>query len=114
MQFQQLRAFREVAAELSFTQAAKNLHYAQSTVTAQIKNLEESVGTELFDRSRRQLALTEAGVRLLPHAERIIEIAETARREIILSMPAAQRPRGGPRTRAATGRPAGPVSAGRP
>ncbi|MEV5986799.1 LysR family transcriptional regulator [Streptomyces sp. NPDC052051] len=82
MQFQQLRAFREVAAELSVTRAAKNLHYAQSTVTAQIKNLEESVGTELFDRSRRQLSLTEAGLALLPHAERIIEIAETARREV--------------------------------
>ena len=82
MQFQQLRAFREVAAELSFTQAAKNLHYAQSTVTTQIKNLEEAVGTELFDRTRRQLTLTEAGQRLLPHAERIIEMAETARREV--------------------------------
>ncbi|CAL9447971.1 LysR family transcriptional regulator [Streptomyces sp. ICN988] len=90
MQFQQLRAFREVAAELSFTQAAKNLHYAQSTVTTQIKNLEEAVGTELFDRTRRQLALTEAGQRLLPHAERIIEMAETARREVAET---ARRPR---------------------
>ena len=114
MQFHQLRTFREVAAELSFTQAAKNLHYAQSTVTAQIKNLEEAVGTELFDRSRRRLALTEAGARLLPHAERIIEIAETARREIILSTPPAQRPRGSRRAGATTGRSAGPVSAGRP
>ncbi|MFE4052987.1 LysR family transcriptional regulator [Streptomyces sp. YIM B13518] len=114
MQFQQLRAFREVAAELSFTRAAKNLHYAQSTVTAQIKNLEEALGTELFDRSRRRLSLTEAGTRLLPHAERIIEIAETARREIILSTSTAQRPRGGPRPRATTGRPPGPVSAGLP
>lgn len=82
MQFQHLRAFREVAAELSFTRAARNLHYAQSTVTAQIKSLEEAVGTELFDRSRRQLTLTDAGLTLLPHAERIIEIAETARREV--------------------------------
>ncbi|MGC9542873.1 LysR family transcriptional regulator [Streptomyces sp. UG1] len=94
MQFQQLRAFREVAAELSFTRAAKNLHYAQSTVTAQVKNLEEDVGTELFDRSRRQLSLTEAGARLLPHAERIIEIAEAARREVALATQQAQRPRG--------------------
>ncbi|GAA4800676.1 hypothetical protein GCM10023220_31510 [Streptomyces ziwulingensis] len=71
-----------MAAELSFTRAAKNLHYAQSTVTTQIKNLEEAVGTELFDRSRRQLTLTEAGRRLLPHAEQIIELAETARRDV--------------------------------
>jgi DNA-binding transcriptional LysR family regulator len=85
MQFQQLRAFQEVAAELSFTRAARNLHYAQSTVTTQIKNLEEAVGADLFDRSRRQLTLTEAGLRLLPHARRIIEITETARREVALT-----------------------------
>ncbi|MBQ0827180.1 LysR family transcriptional regulator [Streptomyces tagetis] len=93
MQFQQLVAFREVAAELSFTRAARNLFYAQSTVTAQIKNLEEAVGTELFDRSRRQLALTEAGLLLLPHAERIIEITETARREVALTVRRPQRRR---------------------
>ncbi|MEU1519634.1 LysR family transcriptional regulator [Streptomyces sp. NPDC005811] len=92
MQFQQLRAFREVAAELSFTRAARNLHYAQSTVTAQIKNLEEAFGAELFDRSRRRLALTEAGELLLPHAERIIEIAEAARREVGRVAVRAQRP----------------------
>ncbi|MET7453897.1 LysR family transcriptional regulator [Streptomyces sp. NPDC005574] len=92
MQFQQLRAFREVAAELSFTRAAKNLHYAQSTVTTQIKNLEEAVGADLFDRSQRQLALTEAGLRLLPHAERIIEIAETARREVASTVRQPRRP----------------------
>ncbi|MEU0032267.1 LysR family transcriptional regulator [Streptomyces sp. NPDC006335] len=92
MQFQQLRAFKEVAAELSFTRAAKNLHYAQSTVTTQIKNLEEAVGTELFDRSRRQLSLTEAGLRLLPHAEHIIEIAEAARREVAQAAQQAHRP----------------------
>lgn len=93
MQFQQLRAFREVAAELSFTRAARNLHYAQSTVTTQVRNLEEAVGTELFDRSRRRLALTEAGERLLPHAERIIELAELARREVAEAHPPARRSR---------------------
>lgn len=83
MQIQQLRAFREVAAELSVTRAARNLNYAQSTVTAQIQNLEESVGAALFDRSRRQLALTEAGVRLLPYADIIIDAAEAGRRAAV-------------------------------
>ncbi|MGW5638964.1 LysR family transcriptional regulator [Streptomyces sp. NPDC003832] len=82
MQIQQLRAFREVAAELSVTRAARNLNYAQSTVTAQIQNLEESVGAALFDRSRRQLALTEAGERLLPYARIIIDAAEEGRRAV--------------------------------
>lgn len=82
MQIQQLRAFREVAAELSVTRAARNLNYAQSTVTAQIQNLEESLGVVLFDRSRRQLALTEAGLRLLPYARVIIDAAEEGRRVV--------------------------------
>ncbi|MFF3345844.1 LysR family transcriptional regulator [Streptomyces sp. NPDC002779] len=82
MQIQQLRAFREVAAELSVTRAARNLNYAQSTVTAQIQNLEESVGAALFDRSHRQLALTEAGLRLLPYARTILEAAEEGRRAV--------------------------------
>lgn len=82
MQIQQLRAFREVAAELSVTRAARNLNYAQSTVTAQIQNLEESVGAALFDRSHRQLSLTAAGLRLLPYARIIIDAAEEGRRAV--------------------------------
>ncbi|GAA1378021.1 LysR family transcriptional regulator [Streptomyces beijiangensis] len=93
MQLQQLRTFREVAAQLSFTQAARNLHYAQSSVTAHIKNLEESIGTPLFHRAGRQVSLTEAGARLLPHADTIIKIAETARRDVAASVdPGAQVP----------------------
>ncbi|MFY1675624.1 MULTISPECIES: LysR family transcriptional regulator [unclassified Streptomyces] len=87
MQIQQLRAFREVARELSFTRAARNLHYAQSSVTAQIKSLEEAVGAQLFDRTRRQLSLTAAGVSLLPHADRIMEITEAARRDVARARP---------------------------
>ncbi|MFI9778628.1 LysR family transcriptional regulator [Streptomyces sp. NPDC051956] len=90
MQLQQLRVFCEVATELSFTQAARNLHYAQSSVTAQIKNLEEAVGASLFDRSRRRLALTAAGVCLLPHAEQIIEMTELARKDVERTSRAAQ------------------------
>lgn len=82
MNLQQLRTFREVAAELSFTRAAKKLHYAQSSVTSQIKNLEEAVGAPLFDRSGRRIALTDAGARLLPYVEKILHTAEAAQREV--------------------------------
>ncbi|MFJ6612838.1 LysR family transcriptional regulator [Streptomyces sp. NPDC091289] len=85
MQFQQLRTFREVAAELSFTRAARNLHYSQPSVTAHIKNLEEFIGTPLFHRGGGHIELTEAGRTLLPHAEQIITIAETAFREAALA-----------------------------
>ncbi|MFJ3928308.1 LysR family transcriptional regulator [Streptomyces sp. NPDC090022] len=88
MQFQQLRTFREVAAEMSFTRAARNLHYSQPSVTAHIKNLEEFIGAPLFHRTGGRIALTEAGARLLPHAEQIILIAEAACREAAAARPA--------------------------
>ncbi|MCT2594733.1 LysR family transcriptional regulator [Streptomyces sp. N2-109] len=82
MQLHQLRAFREVARLRSFTRAAQHLHYAQSSVTAQIQNLEEIVGAPLFDRGGRRIALTEAGRCLLPYAEQVLTLVETARHEV--------------------------------
>ncbi|MGP3984862.1 LysR family transcriptional regulator [Streptomyces sp. KR80] len=82
MNLQQLRTFREVAAELSFTRAAEKLHYAQSSVTSQIRNLEEAVGAPLFDRSGRRISLTDAGMRLLPYADEILHIVEAAQKEV--------------------------------
>jgi DNA-binding transcriptional LysR family regulator len=82
MEFQHLRSFLAVSSELSFTRAAKKLHYAQSSVTAQIQQLEESLGTRLFDRNGRQVSLTEGGLRLRPVAERIIALTEFARLEV--------------------------------
>ncbi|MER5641834.1 LysR family transcriptional regulator [Kitasatospora sp. NPDC002227] len=82
MNLQQLRAFCAVADQLSFTLAARNLHYAQSSVTAQIQRLEESLGVQLFDRSARQIVLTEAGRTLLPFAAHIIRTVETAHAQL--------------------------------
>ncbi|SEC79079.1 LysR family transcriptional regulator [Streptomyces sp. TLI_105] len=83
MELQHLRAFREVARELSFTRAAHNLHYSQPAVTAQIKGLEEDMGASLFQRrGNRSVELTPAGARLRPLAERILELVETAQYEI--------------------------------
>ncbi|MEU3526296.1 hypothetical protein AB0E62_20925 [Streptomyces sp. NPDC038707] len=61
--------------------------YARSSVTAQMQSLEEAVVTALSDRSGRQTGLTEAGLLLLPHAERVIDITETARREVAAVSP---------------------------
>lgn len=83
MELQQLRVFREVARELSFTQAAKNLHCAQSTVTGQIKSLEASLGATLFlRRGRCPIELTAAGVVLRARAEQILQVADTTGREV--------------------------------
>ncbi|MET7484785.1 LysR family transcriptional regulator [Streptomyces sp. NPDC005538] len=87
MELQRLRAFREVARELSFTRAAQNLHYSQPSVTAQIKSLEETVGAPLFvRRGNRSVELTPAGARLLPYADRILELVEAAHLEIHLEI----------------------------
>ncbi|WP_078500193.1 LysR family transcriptional regulator [Wenjunlia vitaminophila] len=82
MEIQHLAAFREVARELSFTRAAKNLHYAQSTITAQVKSLELALGTRLFHREGRTVSLTDAGVRMLPYAEEILGLVEAARSDV--------------------------------
>ncbi|MER5751409.1 LysR family transcriptional regulator [Streptomyces sp. NPDC002088] len=79
MELRLLVTFEKVATVLSFTQAAAELQYAQSSVTSQIRALESSLGTELFDRLGSRIRLTEAGERLLPYARQIIELTEEAR-----------------------------------
>ncbi|WP_243439245.1 LysR family transcriptional regulator [Fundidesulfovibrio soli] len=74
-----LRTFLAVAAGLSFRQAAARLHYAPSTVTAQIKALEEQAGQPLFVRSGRTVLLTEHGARLVPQARRLLDVEREAR-----------------------------------
>ncbi|MFI9827050.1 LysR family transcriptional regulator [Streptomyces sp. NPDC051913] len=79
MELRLLVTFEKVATVLSFTRAAAELSYAQSSVTSQIRALEDSLGAQLFDRLGSRIRLTEAGERLLPYARRIIELNEEAR-----------------------------------
>ncbi|MBU2510766.1 LysR family transcriptional regulator [bacterium] len=76
MELRQLKTFKTVAATLSFHRAAEILHYAQSTVSAQIRTLEESLGLPLFDRLGKRISLTGAGQKLLNYAERILDLEE--------------------------------------
>lgn len=68
----QLQAFVEVARSGSFTRAAERLHLTQSTLTAQIQQLETQAGLKLLDRTTRRVLLTAEGERFLPVAERLI------------------------------------------
>jgi DNA-binding transcriptional LysR family regulator len=78
METRQLEYFVAVAEELSFTKAAQRLFAVQSTVSAAIKALEAELGTTLFDRSTRKVALSAAGSAFLPEAKAAIEAVDRA------------------------------------
>lgn len=72
MEVRQLNYFIRAAELLHFTAAAEASFVTQSTLSQQIKQLEEELGTLLFDRIGKQVRLTEAGHIFLIHAQRII------------------------------------------
>mgnify|MGYP001455583623 CR=1 FL=1 len=82
MELRHLVTFQKAAALLSFTRAAQELNYAQSSVTSQIRALEDSLGVELFDRIGGKIRLTEAGERLLVYADQILTLTEEARSDV--------------------------------
>jgi DNA-binding transcriptional LysR family regulator len=78
MQLQDLHTFELVAAERSFSRAARKLHRTQPAVSQAIHRLEEELGERLFDRSSRNGTLTEAGALLREHASRLLRLAAEA------------------------------------
>jgi DNA-binding transcriptional LysR family regulator len=68
MELRQLEYFVAVAEEASFTRAAARVQISQSGVSAQLRQLERELGTELIDRSTRTASLTSAGEAALRHA----------------------------------------------
>lgn len=76
--FRQLEVFRAVAEMKNFTQASQKLLVSQSTVSEHIRQLEEALSTEVFDRSQRSVNLTPAGERLFEYATNIFSLLEKA------------------------------------
>ena len=83
MDIKQLRYFVEVARRRSFTAAAAALYVTQPALSRQIADLEDELGEVLFDRSTRRIALTEKGAMLFRRAEKILEMVQRARDEVM-------------------------------
>jgi DNA-binding transcriptional LysR family regulator len=77
-----LEYFVAVAAEMNFSRAAQRIHVVQSALSASVGRLEKELGVELFDRSRRQIALTAAGEVFLTHAREVMHTANRARTSV--------------------------------
>lgn len=82
MDIRSIQYFLEVAKECNITRAAENLHMAQPPLSRQMHQLEEELGVELFDRSRKRLKLTEEGELLKRRGEEIVALLEKAREEV--------------------------------
>jgi DNA-binding transcriptional LysR family regulator len=73
-----LQAFLSIAERGSFSRAAAHLNLSQTALSHRIKKLEEDLGLQLIARTTRQVALTPAGLELLPTARKIIgELSES-------------------------------------
>jgi DNA-binding transcriptional LysR family regulator len=73
-----LHIFRTVAEQGGITRAATKLNRVQSNVTTRVKQLEERLGTQLFVRSRRGLALSPEGQTLLAYADELLRLSSEA------------------------------------
>ncbi|MEE9309463.1 MAG: LysR family transcriptional regulator [Cocleimonas sp.] len=71
--FRQLQIFEAVAQTQSYTRAAERLHMTQPAVSMQMKQLEEMVGLDLFERQGKKIVITNAGEKLRKHANKIID-----------------------------------------
>ncbi len=72
MELRQLRYFAKLAETLNFSEASRQLFITQSTLSQQIKQLEQELGTRLFIRDSHNVTLTEEGAAMLPYAVKTI------------------------------------------
>ena len=80
MELRDIEAFVAVAEELHFGRAAAKLHISQPPLSNRIQRLEQDLKVQLFTRSTRNVALTDAGIRLLPPARAVLSQLDIAER----------------------------------
>lgn len=83
MELRVLKYFLMTAREENITKAAKNLHITQPTLSRQLMQLEEELGTKLFERSNHNIYLTEDGMLLRKRAQDIVELSDRAKNELL-------------------------------
>lgn len=83
MELRVLQYFLAIAREESISKAAEYLHVTQPTLSRQIKDLEEELGTVLFERGSRKITLTDDGMLLRKRAEEIIGLVNKTESDII-------------------------------
>ncbi len=82
MEFRQLRYFLMLAEELHFKRAAEKLFIVQPALTKQIQDLEAELGVKLFDRNKRNVRITHAGVYFKEEIRNMFNVLEKTKKEI--------------------------------
>ena len=82
MELRQLKYFKAACELQNFSEAARLLHISQSTLSQQIKQLEDELDVLLFDRIGKRVIPTEAGMAFLPYAHKAIQDAESGKQII--------------------------------
>jgi DNA-binding transcriptional LysR family regulator len=88
MELSDLHIFRTVVREGGIVRAAQRLHRVPSNITTRIKQLEASIGVQLFTREHHRLTLSHSGERLLVYADRMLLLSEEARKVLSGTAPA--------------------------
>lgn len=83
MEFRQLEYFCTISELENFTRTAEALHVSQPSVTKSIKALESELGVMLINRSQKHVSLTEQGKVFLVHAQRIMQDAAFAKKDML-------------------------------
>jgi DNA-binding transcriptional LysR family regulator len=83
VELRHLEHFVAVAEERNFTRAARRLHLVQSALSVSIRSLEHELDTQLFERTTREVRLTDTGRILLPEARRTLDAAASAQAAVL-------------------------------
>lgn len=78
-----IRCFIAAATHSTFRIAARTVALSPSAFSARVRQLEENLGVDLFERTTRTVALTPAGERLLPEAQRVLEQLDRCHRAVV-------------------------------